>query len=256
MTSPTYTPPHVTAAYQLQWSYSIFWHETPTDFEWLETLKSAVEPDGLHLLKHHFEPPHTSQFLISSLPAVTPLLIAQRVKGRLQHLLRLGPRTFRRNYALRSVGSTKREKVEAYVASQLRHHPLADPRVAARFEKYQIHSPAIDLAAPQETAHARYWYNLHCVFVMRDRERHVQETTLSTIQTTLIKAAEKKEHRLSRAGILPDHIHLAVGCNLHESPEEIVLSYMNNLAYATKTALFDFGYWVGTFGEYDCGAIE
>ena len=29
---------------------------------------------------------------------------------------------------------------------------------------------------------------------------------------------------LSRAAIVPDHIHLTLGCGLNESPEEVVLS--------------------------------
>ena len=70
----------------------------------------------------------------------------------------------------------------------------------------------------------------------------------------IVRAAGKKEHLLSRAGIVPDHVHLAIGCNLAESPAEVALSYMNNLAYACgKKRVFAFGFYVGTFGEYDLG---
>ena len=255
MPEPTYRAGNVTEAYQLMWSYALFWHRPPADFIWFEPLQAATEPDDIRLLNHRFQSPNVSQFLISTTPAVPPLRIAQRVKGRLQHLLTDRPDAFRRNYSLRSLGSTKRDKVEAYVASQLGHHPLADSRIAARFEEYQISDPAVDLSQPQKTTHAQYWYNLHLVFVMRDRARHVQEDTLDAIYSMIVRSSATKAYCLSRAGILPDHIHLAVGCGLSESPQAIALSYMNNLAFATGVPLFDPGYWVGTFGEYDLGAV-
>ncbi len=70
----------------------------------------------------------------------------------------------------------------------------------------------------------------------------------------IVRAAGKKGHFLSRAGIVPDHVHLALGCNLDESPAEVALSYMNSLAYACgQKRVFAFGFYVGTFGEYDLG---
>jgi hypothetical protein len=45
-------------------------------------------------------------------------------------------------------------------------------------------------------------------------------------------------------------------CKLEESPQDIALSYMNNLAYAQgMKAVFKYSYFVGTFGEYDLGVI-
>ena len=61
---------------------------------------------------------------------------------------------------------------------------------------------------------------------------------------------------LARASIVPEHIHLSLGCNLEESPLDVALSYMNNLAYASEQRpVFKFGCFVGTFGEYDLGVI-
>jgi hypothetical protein len=49
---------------------------------------------------------------------------------------------------------------------------------------------------------------------------------------------------------------MTLGCSLEESPEGVVLSYMNNLAYALgMRRVFTFSYFVGTFGEYDLGVI-
>jgi len=257
MVEPIYTVANTRVAYQLNWSYSLFWHEQPSTLEWFAELQEATEADGIRVLNHTFEPPSVSKFLVSTTPAVTPDLIPQRVKGRLQHLLRQTlPRAFQRNYCLRSIGSTKRDKVEAYVDGQLGHHPLADERIQQRFQEHQVFDVTIDLSRRRQTSHAIYWYNLHLVLVMRDRARHMQAETLLAIRNMIRAVASKKGHLLSRAAILPDHIHVALGCELSESPEEIALSYMNNVAFAVgMQRLFEYGYWVGTFGEYDLGAV-
>jgi hypothetical protein len=73
----------------------------------------------------------------------------------------------------------------------------------------------------------------------------------------VLKASSAKRHRLSRAGILADHVHLLLGCNLAESPQEVALGYLNNLAYAQQMRpVYQYGFYVGTVGEYDLGAIR
>ncbi len=57
---------------------------------------------------------------------------------------------------------------------------------------------------------------------------------------------------LSRAGILPDHIHLALGCSFDVAPDEVAFCFLNNLAYVYEMKpVFQFGAYIGTFGEYD-----
>jgi len=64
------------------------------------------------------------------------------------------------------------------------------------------------------------------------------------------------KRRLSRVGLLPDHIHLTLGCPIDQSPETIAISFLNNCAYAVgMKPVFQFGYYVGTIGEYDRGAV-
>ena len=60
------------------------------------------------------------------------------------------------------------------------------------------------------------------------------------------------DHRISRVGLLADHVHLTLGCVIDQSPEEIALSYRNNCAYSIgMKPIFQFGYYTGTIGEYD-----
>lgn len=256
MVSPFYVPKDCKPAYQLDWSFSVFWRRAPATFDWLEELQVLNKVDDIRILQHAFQEPKTSQFLISSQPDKAPLLIAQRVKGRLQRLVRNTiKRPFQRNYGLRSVGSTRREKLEQYLATQLDHHPMADQRVAERFQRYQIFNPNVDLREAQATSHARYWYNLHIALVNDGRYREIHHERMQSVHDMIYRVAQKKTHRLSRAAVLPDHIHLMLGCPIETSPLEVVLSYMNNLSYACGQRLFMPSYFVGTFSEYDLGVI-
>jgi hypothetical protein len=63
----------------------------------------------------------------------------QRIKGRLQYAVRdRFPKAWKSNYGIRSVGHVTRETVENYVASQLGHHQMADPRIQDRLQRFQI----------------------------------------------------------------------------------------------------------------------
>jgi len=218
MPTPLYTPDNCPEpAYQLDWSYSAFWRARPPDFAWLDELRRLSEPDGIRILQHEFQEPNVSQFLISTRPEVAPLLIVQRVKGRLQHLVHgTMPKPFRRNYSLRSIGSTRRERLEQYLAGQVSHHPMADPRVQQRLAGYQVYRPEVDLSQPRQTSHSLYWYNLHIVLVNEARHMEIRDEALGGLRDMICRAADGKGHWLSRAAIVPDHIHLTLGCNLEE----------------------------------------
>jgi REP element-mobilizing transposase RayT len=177
------------------------------------------------------------------------------VKGRLQHAIREErPKAFRRNYGLRSVGSATRKVIEQYVTSQVAHHPMADLNVQETLRDIQIDDPSVDLSAPRQNAHALYWYNLHVCFIADGRCMEVHREPLLAMRSMILRSAAKHAHLLSRGGILADHIHLTLGCDVKDSPSDVALSYMNNLAYSCgMKRAFAFGYYVGTFGEYDLG---
>ena len=167
------------------------------------------------------------------------------------------PKPFKRNFAIRSVGHVTREIVEGYVASQLSHHQMADPRVQARLREYQFHDEGIDLSQPQFTSHGLFWHVLHVVIVHLDRLMQVDPAVLSTVRSTIRAICRAKKYRLSRAGILADHLHLALGCPFDVSPADVGLAFLNNLAYAQgMKAVFQYGAYLGTVGEYDLGAIQ
>jgi len=71
-----------------------------------------------------------------------------------------------------------------------------------------------------------------------------------------IKSCAKHNWRLSRIGLLSNHLHILVGPAVDDSPNEVALAFLNNMAYAQgMKPLFRFSFFAGTFGEYDRGAI-
>jgi len=258
MPDPIYTAENCTPAYQLRWSLALFANSgLPRADSWYNRLKEATEADGVRVLNHHFKPPNARLFLLSTRPHVRPPDIIKSVKGRLQNLIQdTNPKAFRRNFSLNSIGDVRREVVEAYVADQLGHHRMAEARVQQQLEEFQLTFPDVNLSKPQFSAHGRYVYNLHLVLVHQDRWCEIRRDRLEATRDMIVKAARAKQHRLSRLALFADHLHVTMGCGYKESPEDVALGYLNNLAYAHgMKEVFRHGYYVGTFGEYDMGAV-
>lgn len=256
---PLYTSANCSPAYELRWSLALFATTSlPSADSWVEHLRETIERDGVRLLEHHFREPNVWQFLLSTKPHVTPPAVVKSVKGRLQNrLLETHPTAFRRNFSLTSVGEARRDVVESYVANQLGHHRMADPRVQDRLARFQLSFPNVNLDDPQFSSHGRYVYNLHLVLVHESRWCELQEERLEITRNMIVRVAAKKRHRLSRVAILADHVHLTLGCSPGESPEDVALAYLNNLAFAHgMKPVFQFGFYVGTFGGYDLGAVR
>jgi REP element-mobilizing transposase RayT len=256
--APIYTPANTTAAFRLYWSFDLFWHKPPPDASWLSPLCDALRPHGIRVLRHRFASPTTSQILLSTQPSCHPQQVAKYLKGALQHIVRAQyPEAFQRNYGFRSLGSTKRRVVERYIAQQLGHHRLADPRFQDRLADLQFSDPAVDLSQPRTTSHSAYWYNLHIVLVNQARWREHLPERLGGLRDGVVRIARARGFALSQAGILPDHLHLALGVGSEWSPEAVALCCMNNLAYVLgMQAVFQHSYYVTTFSEYDLGFLN
>ena len=258
MPIPIYTAANCRSAYQLRWSLALFCEQViPHSSEWLEPLKTVVERDGVRILVHHANE-NVQFFLLSSRPDVSPPQIVKSVKGRLQNLIqRQAPQAFRRNFRLTSVGDANRETIEAYVRGQLGHHRMADERVDQMLANFQFEFSDVDLSIPERSAHGEYLCNLHIVLVHAERWNEVRADRLQRTADMILKAARAKGHRLSRLSLLTDHVHFTAGMSYESTPEEIVLGYMNNIAFAQgMSALFSSSYYVGTFGEYDMNAVR
>ena len=257
---PIYSPEHCKGAYQLNWAISFFGHASlPEPQSWSQSLRETLEKgDAIRILEHRLPSPDVVQFLVSSQPSQAPSWLLQRVKGRLQYLVReRQPKAFRRNYRLESVGSAKREVIEQYIQKQLQRHPMADGRVQERFESLQIVSDEFDLSQIRYTAHGQFIYNLHLVLEHAEGWLAVEPKFLQRTHDMIRRICQQRGFLLSRAGIVANHLHLSLGCGIEDAPETVALCFLNNLAYAHgMRAIYRFGYYVGTFGNFDLGAMR
>jgi REP element-mobilizing transposase RayT len=225
-----------------------FWHE----------LDELWETDGLRRLEAKWTP-KLIQLTCSVQPEVSPTLFTSRVKGRLQHALRkIGtPIRFSRKLAFRAIGDNTREDVERYIEKQIDREPFADERFRELMRQFTVVNSDINLSEPTETHSGRYWYNLHLVLVTQRRHRIVDVGRLATVRDMCLRIAQKKGHGLSRLAVAPDHVHMSLRGAIERSPAEIAFAYLNNLAYALgQNAIWQFGYYIGTFSEYDMHAVR
>ena len=113
---PLYRAGQAKPAYQLRFAWTGCLRGDPAcEPDW-DAIAPLWEEDGLRLLKHR-SVARTVQAALSAQPDVSPVVIATRVKGRLQYAWRRsapGFPGFTRNVALRSVGNNTRADVETY----------------------------------------------------------------------------------------------------------------------------------------------
>ena len=158
---------------------------------------------------------------------------------------------------MRTIGENRRKTVEDYVARQVERGRFADSRFEEFLEEFTVVDESVNLERPVKTKSGRYWYNLHVVLTVRDRSRITDRRRLTRLRDWALKVGEAKKYRISRLSMMPDHLHVSLGGNINCSPEEIALSFMNNLAYGVgQMALWQPSFYVGSFGEYDMWAVR
>lgn len=261
MPVPLYTPDKASGAYQLRFSWTgwpsekLFRHQP---VELIDATRPAWETDGLRVLEYRWTS-EMVQILFSTLPTASPVFLAGRAKGRLDHALRQAglKMEFSRKVAVRSIGDNTRSEVEAYVANQVANAHFADTDFAETLAEFTVLNPAVDLSQPSDSARGRYWYNLHLVLVTEDRSLTSDRATLRTIRDGCLQIANKKEHLLARLAVMPDHLHVALRPSIQESPLDVVFAYQNNLAFLLgQKRLWRDGYYVGTCSEYTTQAVR
>ena len=257
---PLYSPVPDKIAFQLRFAWTA-WPSTPfeqTPSELIETTKPLWEADGLRVLEHRWTAEQV-QILFSCKPDVSPVFMATRAKGRLDHALRQAAINvaFNRKVSLRSIGDNTRRDVESYIERQVRKERFVDPRFAETMAEFTCEYPEVDLSQPAESARGRYWYNLHVVLIVESRGRISDTAVLRLFRDQSSRIAARKGHAISRIAVMPDHLHLALRGTIEESPSDIALAYQNNLAFALgQKRIWSDGFYVGTFSEYTTQAVR
>jgi len=258
---PLYDPAKIEPAYQLRYSWTGWTSrgaklpEPPPSFD---ELNKQWEKDGLRALEQRtFD--ESIQILFSVTPAVSPVHLAARAKGRLDHAFRSAgkPMTWSRKLAVRAVGNNTRDDVEQYISRQVEKEGFGDPRHSEWLSQYTIEDASIDLSSPTESGSGRYWNNLHVVLVVDGRFRFCDSAPLQTIRDGCLRIAKAKGHAISRLSVMPEHLHVAMRAPIDKSPNDVVHAYQNNLAfYLNHGRVWRDTFYVGTFGEYGMSAVR
>jgi len=257
--TPIYLPENCTPAYQLNWSVALFGRSTfPAPDAWLGALKTATESDGVRILEHRHSAANVTQFFVSTRPNLAPSDIVRSLKGRWQYILRSEyPTLFRRNYSIISVGDANSETLDRYVGGQVARHPMVDARVTQRLAGFQFHDPSVAIDQVRIGNYGRFVYGLQIVIENQGGWSEIREDVLAGSRAMILQASKSKNWQLARIGLVCNHIHILLGCHVTESPQDVALSLLNNLAFAQgMRPAFRFGYYAGTFGKYNRSAIR
>lgn len=258
-TARVYTPENCVPAYQLNWSLTVFGRASlPSIDEWLDDLRVATEPDGVRVLECRAEgSDDIVRALISTRPEVSPARTIASFKGRLQYRLRDKlPRAFRRNYRIESVGAANATTLDQYVGRQAERHPMADSRMQERFRRLQFRASVNQLEQIRTSSSGQFLHNLHVVLENAEGWHEWREETLESIRERIIRTSAALGCRLSRLGLVSNHLHLTLGCGVCDAPADVAVAMMNGVAASQgMRPVLRFSYCVGTFGNYDRQAI-
>jgi len=223
----------------------------------LEHLADALAPDDLVLESHTWGSGEV-HLTVAASPAAAPVWIAQRLKGRLDHALRKQstPVSFSRKVSLRAIGHNRTPVVERYVRDQLEHVDLADPKYRQTLASVAVNDPTVDLSEPALSNRGRYWYSLHVVFVVVQRYRIGERNFLERLRERVMEVSGNQGCALKRVSIMPDHMHIALRGDPKLSPSEIALALQEATAGVAGCRLWEDDFYVGTFGDYDYGAVK
>lgn len=218
---------------------------------------AAWEPDGLRLLEA-YATAEKVQLLFSAAPHVSPAFCCMRAKGRLQHALRKAgtPVTFSRKVSFRSLGENTTADVEGYIRKQTSKADFADPRFERIMREFTVTCPEVALSEPSESNSGRYWYNAHLVLVAAQRFRITRPDVLGRIRDAAFVVAGENGCRIAALSVMPDHVHLALRGDIERTPEAMAVAFQNGLARAAGCRVWQDGYYVGTFSEYDLDVIR
>jgi REP element-mobilizing transposase RayT len=254
--NPIYTPARVKAVTRLHYDCSAWLSEFgtfPPDTEpAILRCEELWQEDGLNLEKYRIDKDRV-QILFAARPDVAPIEFVGRIKGRLKHALRQSgtPVKFSRKVAFRCLGDNISDAVAGYLRKQARKEDFADRRFARTMEQFTVVDEDFDLSVPEATIRGRYWYNLHLVFVIPGRMRIAQNEVLAKLRDDCFLIASQKDCRIKAVAVMLDHIHIALRGVVDQSPQDIALCFMNNLAWLNGyNRIWDDEYYAGTFSEY------
>jgi REP-associated tyrosine transposase len=160
-----------------------------------------------------------------------------------------------RGYFACTVGKSRREAVERYLAAQASHHGY-DRRVIPPIyvKQYELSQDDLARVSPK---HAAVIAEFHIVLATRYRK--------GVFGTQQGREVSDEWHRLHsvlpiavrKVSFVPDHVHIAVRCHPQVAPSEVVVQLMNSAQQVVSRELVRVGLdrlwepsaYIGSFGD-------
>ena len=133
----------------------------------------------------------------------------------------------------------------------------ADSNVQARMKALQFHDGAVDLDQIQTGNYGQFVNNVQVVLEMDGGWHETRKDVLVRFRYIIVSCVRNHGWKLSRIGLLSNHLHVLIGANVKDTPADVAMALMNNVAYVYEMKpVLKFSYYVGTFGQYDRGAVR
>lgn len=201
MPTPIYKAQNLKTSFHLRYTWT-GWPTEGTKFPshpddlYFQALDNAWATDNLNRISMRWNADEI-QLAFSTMPDNAPTLFVARVKGRLQHTLRVAgtPVKFSRTVSFRSIGDSHTSEVEDYIALQVDKEQFVDPRFAAILKRFTVIDGNVALDQPSQSNSGRYWYNLQVVLVVADRALFSKGEDFARLDRTLVATAKKHDYQ-------------------------------------------------------------
>jgi len=199
--------------------------------------------------------------ILSLQPTETISAAAGKLKGRVskwinEELALTDPaKLLSKGYFACTVGKSRREAVERYLASQAQHHGYDRRAIPPIFVKqYELSQDDLARGSPK---HAAVVAEFHIVLATRYRRG-----VLGSLQGREVSEEWRRLHRtlpiaVRKVSFVPDHVHVAVRSHPSVAPSEIVIQLMNAAQHVASSELVCLGLdrlwepsaYIGSFGD-------
>ncbi len=184
-----------------------------------DELLQAWQRDGIFLRAFLLQQRRV-QMVCASTATISPVQIAQRLKGRLNHCLRQQSPAypgFDRDFFLGTLGQNDRDIVAAYIRNQVDHSDLVDPLYRERLKVLRFHE---DPGQPPRGKHKGiHDHHLHIVLVTQGRYRMFPQEA-KKVSVSIIEGGESVGMDIMEFSIMPDHAHILARPDHHRNPQQ------------------------------------
>lgn len=115
------------------------------------------------------------------------------------------------------------------------------------------------------SSHSVYNINYHIVFCPKRRKKCLVEDIATTLKDLFQQIADRNSWSLQAVEVMPDHVHIFVGCSTKDSPHKIVKTFKGGTARIMRDtfpqlrkipAMWSNSYYCGTIGNVSATVVK